>query len=290
MKLDIQKIKDRLAKLNGEKTDKSNSQFFKPEVGTYSVRILPLDLDDDIAFTRYFYYGIGSKTMLALYQFPETKNDDVVYKFRKTLWDEREKNKDLLERLKPSMRAYLPVLVRGQEAKGVQVWGVSQTVYKKLFSWIANPKIGDFRDPVNGFDVELKVIKSTKLFKGKSFNETDVDLDRNSSKLSDDPAVVEKLLASIPNFNEMWKKPTPTELKEAFDRFMNGGGDEPDGELGEERGETKDDGLEALAKESSNPLTKVESKPAVSKKKSKKTDDDDDDLDDLDRAFDDLKK
>ena len=62
--------------------------------------------------------------------------------------------------------------------------------------------MGDFLDPLVGFDWKVTITQTP----GKQYPDTTVDAARRPSKLMEDPAQIEKLLASTPNLDDMYRQ------------------------------------------------------------------------------------
>ena len=77
--MDLNEIKNRLAKLNNKgggsaSTSDFKANFWKPPVGEKSqIRIVPYKHNKDFPFSElYFYFGIGKPRMIALSNFDES--------------------------------------------------------------------------------------------------------------------------------------------------------------------------------------------------------------------------
>ena len=77
-------------------------------------------------------------------------------------------------------------------------WGFSKTVYKALLSLAEDEDIGDFTDPITGFDL---VVEQTP---GNPYPETSVRIKPKQSSLSDDAGLVKKWLSDQPNPLEVY--------------------------------------------------------------------------------------
>ena len=52
-------------------------------------------------------------------------------------------------------RFFSPVMVRGEEEKGVRVWGYGKTAYENLLTLVLNPEYGDITDTETGTDLTM---------------------------------------------------------------------------------------------------------------------------------------
>ena len=162
MALDLEKIRQKVAELNGElkKNRFSDWRWAPPESGECLIRALPWkDSDGQPIKERNFYYNIGIKGgALSPTQF---QKPDPVREFIKKLYkDDTDASKELAKKLYPSMRGYIPVIVRGEEDKGVRIWPFSPKIYKRLYAMLIDADIGDFTDPLEGRDLKVNVVKN----------------------------------------------------------------------------------------------------------------------------------
>lgn len=282
MAIDLEAIKKKLAKLSGN--DKGGSgkmssvQLWKPELGEYRIRLLPWkDAKDGQPFHERLFYYIGeNKGLVAPHQFgkPDPINDLI----RKLYSSGKADDKALAKKLLPKLRAYAPVLVRGEESQGVMVWAFGKMVYQRLLSFFVDSEIGDITNVDEGFDLVVKITKVA----GKTFNDTTVDAARRPSKLSDDKKQVELWLNSIPNIDDMYRVKPPEELEQVLNAWLNGTDAEVSSSVGTSRGPASSDALDDIVASTKT----VEEKPK--KAPAKKAADPDVQMKNLDEAFDDL--
>ena len=119
MAVDFDAIRRKLNQLSGQ-GNKRNTMWRPQEGEEVTVRLLSFqDNDDGLPFVeRWFYYNIGNNPgLLAPYQFgKEDPIQDLINKLR----DEATKESyELAKKLYPKPRYYAPVIVRGEEDKGV---------------------------------------------------------------------------------------------------------------------------------------------------------------------------
>jgi hypothetical protein len=136
----------------------------------------------------------------------------------RNLFSPKDKNdRELAKKLMPKMRSYIPVIVRGDEAKGVQVWSLGKMSYQRLLSFFEDEDVGDFLDPETGFDLKVSITQKV----GKQYPDTVIDPRRKSTKLSDDPNTMKNLLNSVPNINDLYKLKAPAEIEKILNDWMN---------------------------------------------------------------------
>jgi hypothetical protein len=220
MGIDLDLIRRKIDELNGiKKQTTSMTNMWKPEVGEYRVRVLPWG-DNQPIKERYFYYLENAPSVLAPYQFGKT---DPINDLMKALYKSGSpEEKNVAKKLMPKMRAYVPVIVRGEESKGVMLWAFGKLVYQRILGFFVDAEVGDISDPESGFDLIVKISK----LPGKQFNDTTVDAARKPSKLSSDVKQVQAWIKSVPNIDEVFKLKTTEEIKEILNNWLNGIEDE----------------------------------------------------------------
>jgi hypothetical protein len=274
MGIDLAKIKAKIAQLNGEnKGDKggSNVQMWKPGPGEYTIRCVhwPEGVTGDGEFAKelFFYYGVGSRPILAPDQFDK---EDPIKDLRMKLFQSgTPSDKELAKKLFPKMRAYVPVIVLegpGADPERVIVWSFGTMVYQKLLGYFMNEKVGDYFDPKNGFNLTVKITQ----VKGKQFSDTSIELDALTGRcpLNSDTSKVKTILASIPDISKMWELKDAATLQRDLDSWLNGESniDVSKDTAGTAKGSEKVDLDDQLDKLAAKKAPAVEEKPAKQKK------------------------
>lgn len=298
MAVDLDAIRRRVQELSGNRKN-SSVQLWKPELGEYKVRGLPWkNAKDGMPFIeRWFYYLGNGPGILAPHQFgkPDPINDLI----RKLYSSGRPDDRILAKKLQPKMRAYMPLIVRGQEDKGVQVWAFGKPIYQRLLGLFTEEDFGDILDPNEGFDLKVAITHTPgKMFLGKPSLDTQVDPRPRPSKLSDDPAVAKQWLDSVPNLDDMYKLKSAQEIETLLNNWLNGGDATASPDDGTQKGQSPQvDELDKLVDEvKAEPKVQEPKtdKPTRSKKDKKATASDDDDApvekQSLDDAFAELMK
>lgn len=265
MAIDLEAIKKRVAELSGVKRT-SSVQLWKPGLGEYKIRCLPWkNSPDGQPFTERWFYYIGENTgILAPNQFgkPDPINDLI----RKLYSSGKPDDRVLAKKLQPKMRCYTPVVVRGQEDKGVMVWSFGKLVYQRMLSFFLDEEVGDILSPSEGFDLKVTLSQAP----GKQFMDTMVDPARRPSKLHDDTAVVQRWLDSVPNIDDMYRLKTTQEIEAVLNNWLNGGEASPSQEGGSTRGPAPTDALDSLVSEVKGTTTSSDKKPVSKKSDAKK--------------------
>lgn len=220
--MDLSQIKSKLSTLQnqrqgGQKKDLS-AVIWKPTVGKHSVRIVPSVFDKTNPFKEvYMHYGIGSRTMISLMNFDEK---DPIVEFAKQLKQSGDKeNWSMAKKLEPKMRVFTPVIVRGEEEKGVRLWEFGKQVYMELLSIAEDEDVGDYTDPVQGRDITIETTGPET--NGTSYNQSKVRVRTKTTPLSDDANEVKKWLAEQPNPLSLFKKYSYEEMKESLLEWLN---------------------------------------------------------------------
>ena len=216
----------------------NNNRRFKPSVGKQTVRVVPFKYNKDYPFTEMkFYYGIGSRRVIAS---PLNWNEkDPIAEFAKQLrgTNDRE-NWRLAKKLDPKTRVFVPVVVRGQESEGVQMWEFGKLIYEAFLNLAADEEVGDFTDIVNGRDIKL--VTTGPDTNGTKYNATTISPSMRQTPLSTDKAQVETFLNDQQNPKETYR-PLPFDtLKSALQDWLSPE-EEEEGAIVSEQAEAFDD-------------------------------------------------
>ena len=221
--MDLSAIKQRLDNLQSkaapqQKTDYTTI-FWRPSIGKQQVRIVPSAFDSASPFTELkFYYGITNKVMISPLNFGEKDPiAEFAQKLRQGEYDKE--NYVLAKKLDAKNRIFIPVIVRGEEDKGVRLWQFGKLIYEDLLSMAMDDEIGDYTDIVNGRDFTLETVGPEST--GTNYNKTSVRPRMKTSALSDDSSQVETWLETQPNPKEVFKRFTFDEMKDALVKWLS---------------------------------------------------------------------
>ena len=216
MALDFDAIRQKLEKLSGN--TKNRSSMWKPTEGEEaSVRLLSFKDNDGQPFKElWFYYNIGNnRGLLAPNQFG---NPDPIQELITKLRDEGTKESyELAKKLYPKMRTYAPVIVRGEEDKGVQIWGFGKTVYQALLGLMLDEDYGDITDPLSGRDVKVLCTKQP----GKKWAMTEVRPRGKNSPLSENTNQSQEWMSNIPDVMNLFQCKSYDELSKIINDWIN---------------------------------------------------------------------
>ena len=228
--MDLSKIKNRLDNLNQASKPKNTEKkdytliYWKPKAeGKFQIRFVPSKLNKDNPFQEIFmHYGIGKFPIVALTNWGE---DDPVVEFSKKLRTSSDsENWRLAKQLDPKMRVFAPVIVRGEEEKGVRLFEFSKTLYMELLSVADDEDYGDFTDINQGFDF---VVTATKVQDRPGFG-LSLRPKPKQTPLSDNADTIKTWLENQPILLEERYKYTYDKLKEELQNFISGGEEQED--------------------------------------------------------------
>jgi len=194
MSYDIKALKEKLNKLNSnngksgsgeKKKDQVKLLWWKPSLGANEIRFLPYNDGSGQPFQEIGYYNskqLSENRIVAPCQWgmPDPIQDLMV-KLRKNRQDNA--TWQLMKQLNVRESYYAPVLVRGQEDKGVQIWEMSMKVLNQVYTKLSHPDYEkeDLFDPKEGYDFTVTAVDSGKQFNGYAVKELSLEVRRNTS-------------------------------------------------------------------------------------------------------------
>jgi len=223
--MDINAIKQRLNALqstgNSGKKEKIDytKVYWKPrEEGKYQIRIVPSKLDPQNPFKECFvHYGFAKYPIFALTNWGEK---DPVVEFASQLRKTNDKeNWSLAKKIEPKMRVYAPVVVRGEEEKGVRLWEFGKEIYMQLLGIADDEDYGDFTDVNEGRDFTVEAVKGD--IAGRIGLKTSIRIKPKTTPLSADASQIETFLSEQPNILELQRQRTYEELKEILQNWLS---------------------------------------------------------------------
>jgi len=216
MALDINAIRGRLNKL--QNTQRKSDLLWKPTPGKQQVRIVPYKFVPDNCFIElYFHYNVNNKTYLSPISFGRP---DPIVEFADKLKRMGDKEDwKAAKAMEPKLRTFVPVLVRDQEAKGVQFWGFGKTVYQELLSTIADPDYGDITDPQSGRDITIEYKSAEDA--GTSYPVTTIRVKPNQTPLANTKDDTTRFLDTQTEITELYSELSYDELKSVLEGWLN---------------------------------------------------------------------
>lgn len=228
MAIDLDRMKSKLNSLTGKGSKRND--FWKPNDGESNIRIVPTD-DGDPFKEYFFHYNVSSGGFLC----PKRNygDDCAVCNFANQLWNEgTEESKKQAKDFFAKQRFFSPVLVRGEEAEGVKVWGYGKMAYEKLLNIVLDPDYGDVTDAENGNDLKIMYGKPP----GASFPRTDIRPRPRKSPLCDEATGGDErcaeLLETIPDFGKLFERKSSEEVSGLLDQCLS---DANNSEVGTEK-------------------------------------------------------
>ena len=221
--MDINAIKQRLSSLQSsgakkEKVDYSK-YYWKPKAeGKYQIRVVPSVLNKSNPFQEVFvHYGFSKFPIYALTNWGEK---DPIVEFAKSLRTTQEKeNWQLAKKLDPKMRVFAPVVVRGEEEKGVRLWEFGKEIYMQLLGIAEDEDYGDFTDISEGRDFTVDVV--TGDIGGRQGLKSSIRVKPKTSPLGSDKETIKMWLTEQPNVLELQRKTSFEDLKTILANFLN---------------------------------------------------------------------
>lgn len=222
--MDLNQIKNRLSSLNQDAKPKTGEKkdytlvYWKPrQEGKYQIRFVPSLLNKNNPFQEiYMHYGVGKYPIVALSNWGE--QDPVVDFTKKLRTTSDSENWRLAKKLDPKLRVFAPVIVRGEEDKGVRLFEFSKTIYMELLSIADDEDYGDFTDVAEGFDF---IVNASKVADRPGFG-LSLRPKPKQTLLSEDANTVNTWLENQPQLLEERYKYTYDKLKDELQNFIAG--------------------------------------------------------------------
>lgn len=216
MTLNIDALKAKLNKMNRAGTNSSSELLWKPTEGKHIIRLLPWKGDPTNPFLELQFHYLGNKTQISPQSYGR---EDPIAEFGESLRGTGSKEEyAAAKQFLPSIRYYAPVIVRGEEDKGVRMYAFSKTVYKQFLSFITDDEIGDIVSVATGRDLTLEYVPKEK--SDTSYAKTTLLYRPSSSPLSKDKEQVKKWLTNQPDISDIYPEPTYQELKEFLGKYL----------------------------------------------------------------------
>ena len=225
MGINLDKMRSKLDRVEG-RLARASDIFWKPQDGEQTIRILPTE-DGDPFKEFWFHYNLGNNRgfLSPKRNFGES---DPLDDFVRSLFDQGTPDSiKMAKNLMARQRFFSPVIVRGEEEKGVRLWGYGKMAYKQLLNLVLNPDYSDITDPETGTDLVIRYGKPA----GASFPQTEITPRRRPSPLFGDDADgarVAEALNSIPDHDKVFSesRKTSEQVGQMLDEWLSGEGNE----------------------------------------------------------------
>jgi len=192
--------------------------FFKPKPGKYQVRILPNKYDKAWPIREVqFHYGFAKGPILALTNWKEA---DPIADFAKQLRKSVDKEDwQLAKKIEPKSRFFAAVVIRGEEHLGARLWEFGKLTNDQLVGIAADDDYGDFTDITDGRDFTIEATED--VIAGRKGIKCNLRVKPKTSPISEDAALVTKLLDEQPDILSINRKYTYDALKDILSKWLN---------------------------------------------------------------------
>lgn len=221
--MDLNSIKSKLSALQSqgkskEKIDYTKSLWKPKTEGKFQIRIVPSILDKQNPFKEVFvHYGISKFPIYALTNWGDK---DPIVEFVKQLRTTSDKeNWKLSKKLEPKMRVFAPIIVRGEEDKGVRLWEFGKEIYMQLLGIAEDEDYGDYTDINEGRDFTVEAIKGD--IGGRQGLKTSIRIKPKTTPLSADASQIENFITEQPTLLEIQRKNTYESIKETLQSWLS---------------------------------------------------------------------
>ena len=244
-------IKAALAKgdKSAAKTNTATSKhtYWKPVLGEHEIRFLPVSSTTGEPFQEVLFYDkkeLADNRFVAPYclGLPDPIKDQFEA-LRKT-----KEGWAIAKHLRPKERYYAVILVRGEEAKGPQIWEFSKEIRDQIYGILSHKDNIDedmFSTEV-GYDFTCAVTQvmengKPRMFKGFPVKQINLQNRRKPSPLSKDKAQSKAWIDAVPDLQDMFKKmcKSPEDLVELLESFVTRLANGPSPEDGTDHMESK---------------------------------------------------
>ena len=222
MALDIAKMKAKLEASKNPKAGQQDNTKWRPSEGDQTLRILPTT-DGDPFKEFHFHYNVGKNPGILC---PKKNHGEEcpICDFASSLWREGVENNDEnakreAKKLFVRKRYFSPILVRGEEEKGVRIWSYGKMAYETLLGLVLDPDYGDITDAETGTDI---VLTYTVPGTPGSFPKTQIKPRRRPSVLCDESvADCSELLQTIPDISGIFQRHSTDEVQAILDESFS---------------------------------------------------------------------
>jgi len=192
--------------------------FFKPKPGKYVVRILPSAYDKAWPIREVqFHYGFAKGPILALSNWGEA---DPIADFAKTLRKSSDREDwELAKKISPKSRYFAAVIVRGEEHLGARLWEFGKLTNDQLLGIAADEDYGDYTDITDGRDFTIDATED--VVAGRKGIKCNLRIKPKTTPISDDAALVEKVLNEQPDILAINRRYTYDALKDILTKWLN---------------------------------------------------------------------
>ena len=220
--MDVNSIRKKLEALqtqNNRPTGESRKNvFWKPTVGKQTIRIVPSKYTPQFPFKEFMvHYGFGKFPIPALTNWGEK---DPIVEFSKKLRQSNDREEwAMAKQIEPKMRIFAPVIVRGEEDKGVRLWEFGKNIYLQLLGMADDEDYGDYTDVSEGRDFTVEAVMGD--VGGRQGLKTTLRIKPKQTPLSQDADEIEKWLDNQPDILEIQYKMEFDQMKEVLRKWLS---------------------------------------------------------------------
>ena len=239
MPISLDKINSALDRLDNKGGgNQQNDALVKLDEGEHQIRIAPYKHDLDMPFRElWFHFKIGGRTFLCPNKMKG--EPDPICDFATTCWNEYTKTndesyKEMFKTMAPTLRVYVPIVVRGQEDKGIRWWSISpRTTYKEVLNHVRSGlrQNVDITDATEGLDLMVTVEPG---FNGWLMPTT-ITTALKPTPLAGTKAEIETIIDSVTEVDTLFEYSPVEEMKVALDKHINPNADDSDSSAGAAR-------------------------------------------------------
>ncbi len=214
--IDINKAKEKV-----EQLDKRSKGFgnYGLKIGENRLRIVPSKECPDWPFKEVrLYWGITKGCFVSPLSYGDR---DPIKQELDVLRKGTEQDVNLANKLSPKTRVYVTAIIRGEQDRGVVWVDFPPMVFKYILNLITDQEWGDASDPKQGYDIIIKKEQSP----GQQFPKYNV-VPKPRTKLSSDKEQINTWLQDQPDFKEVIKHYSEEQLKQIWNKYLNGSEDE----------------------------------------------------------------
>lgn len=230
MSINTSKIKDKLNNLRNSGGN-NTSKLWKPDEGDHRIRLVPYRWQKDYPFLELrFHYELPGPNYLSPMSFDEeggigtqelVERSDPIAEFAEEVRRNRgQEGYEMWKTLFPKRRTFAPVIVRGEEDKGVRFYGFGKTIFENLLEKFADPDWGDLSDPQEGRDIKLTYIPRSQ--SDTQFPQTKINVSPKKTPLAKDQSKLKEYYDSQVRITEVFDVPTEDELQKALEDYIQG--------------------------------------------------------------------
>ena len=224
--MDLKAIRNKMQSLNSkntggakrEKIDYSTIYWNPKKEGKYQIRIVPSKHTPQFPFKEFMvHYGFGKFPIAALTNWGEK---DPIVEFSKKLRQSNDREDwSVAKQIEPKMRIFAPVIVRGEEDKGVRLWEFGKNIYLQLLGMADDEDYGDYTDVSEGRDFTVEMVMGD--VGGRQGLKPTLRIKPKQTPLSQDADDIDKWLDNQPDILEIQYKMEFDQMKEVLRKWLS---------------------------------------------------------------------